>query len=268
MAVGFAEGEYDPPDKYSIREKDAHAWPEVFFPGIGWVEFEPTSGQPVLTRLPGDTTSTEQPFNDTQETTEQDDARRHSIPVEDTGEGSGSGAPPNSLQRLMLFFGLLVVIMVGFAAAYTTGMLDKIIRRARKVSRKSLPILLTNTYASLSINPPNWLRRWAFFSGLKPIERSFGVVFQSLHWLGVKTSPAQTPAETADTLAVYLPEVAEDIRSLLREYQLALYSQKHNNLKIARHAAELIRRQALRAAFYKRVTAFLAVFPHMFSKKP
>jgi transglutaminase-like putative cysteine protease len=35
---------------YHLLESDGHAWPEVFFPGYGWVEFEPTGGQPVLTR--------------------------------------------------------------------------------------------------------------------------------------------------------------------------------------------------------------------------
>jgi transglutaminase-like putative cysteine protease len=266
MVVGFAQGEYAPPDKYTVIEKDAHAWPEVYFPGIGWVEFEPTSGQPVLTRLPG-TTSTAQPFIPTPINGGQDNSGRSGIPAEGTGEGSGSGAPPNSFLRLMLFFGLLVVIMVGIAAAYTTGLLDKIIWRARQKFDKPLPVLLTDTYAGLAITPPDWLRRWAYFAGLKPIERSFGVVFQSLHWLGAKPSPSQTPAEAAAVLTAFLPEVAKETRSLLREYQHALYSQKHNDLNIARRAGKLIRRQALRTAFRQRVTAFRGAFLRTFSRK-
>jgi transglutaminase-like putative cysteine protease len=35
---------------YRILERDGHAWPEVYFPGYGWVEFEPTAGEPVLVR--------------------------------------------------------------------------------------------------------------------------------------------------------------------------------------------------------------------------
>lgn len=35
---------------YRILEKDGHAWPEVFFPGYGWIEFEPTGGEPPLNR--------------------------------------------------------------------------------------------------------------------------------------------------------------------------------------------------------------------------
>jgi hypothetical protein len=35
---------------YQLLESDGHAWPEVFFPGFGWVEFEPTGGEPPLNR--------------------------------------------------------------------------------------------------------------------------------------------------------------------------------------------------------------------------
>ena len=48
MVVGFAQGEFDPPNHYVVRQRDSHAWPEVYFPGIGWVEFEPTSNQAPL----------------------------------------------------------------------------------------------------------------------------------------------------------------------------------------------------------------------------
>ena len=56
MAVGFAEGE-SPSDlndsksiSYTVLNRDAHAWPEVYFPGIGWVEFEPTVSQNPIVR--------------------------------------------------------------------------------------------------------------------------------------------------------------------------------------------------------------------------
>jgi len=265
MVVGFAQGEYEPPDKYTIREKDAHAWPEVYFPGIGWVEFEPTSSQPVLTRLTG-ASPTEQSLIPTP-LTGQDNALPPN-PAEKTAAGSGSGAPPNSLLRLILYFVLLVVIMVGVVAAYTSGLLDKIIWRTRKIVSRPLPILLTDACTSLAIPPPVWLGRWAYFTSLKPIERSFRVVFQSLHWLGAQTSPAQTPAEAAAALTAHLPGVAEEVRSLLREYERALYSQRHYDLNIARLEIKLIRRQALRTAFRQRVTDFCSAFLRMFSRKP
>ncbi len=51
VAFGFATGTFDPgPGKYTVLQSDAHAWPELYFPGIGWVEFEPTASLPEIQR--------------------------------------------------------------------------------------------------------------------------------------------------------------------------------------------------------------------------
>ena len=45
---GFQLGQYNPiGDFFTVRAADAHSWVEVYFPGHGWVEFDPTpaSGQ-------------------------------------------------------------------------------------------------------------------------------------------------------------------------------------------------------------------------------
>jgi hypothetical protein len=38
---------------YHVRGLNAHAWPEVYFPGYGWIEFEPTASQPAIVRPRG-----------------------------------------------------------------------------------------------------------------------------------------------------------------------------------------------------------------------
>ena len=47
VAVGFTPGEEDPdaPGTYVVTGRNAHAWPEVYFAGVGWVPFEPTPGR-------------------------------------------------------------------------------------------------------------------------------------------------------------------------------------------------------------------------------
>lgn len=42
VAVGYLRGEQAQPGFWVVRAHDAHAWPELFFDGIGWVRFEPT----------------------------------------------------------------------------------------------------------------------------------------------------------------------------------------------------------------------------------
>ena len=48
---GYSSGSYDAPNaQYVVRELNAHSWPEIYFPEIGWIEFEPTASQPEIER--------------------------------------------------------------------------------------------------------------------------------------------------------------------------------------------------------------------------
>lgn len=54
VVSGYAEGSYDEESRlYFVSERDAHTWVEVFFPGLGWIEFEPTAGESQLNRPSG-----------------------------------------------------------------------------------------------------------------------------------------------------------------------------------------------------------------------
>ena len=57
VAVGFTQGTQGPDGLFQVEGKHAHAWPEVYFSGIGWVPFEPTPtrgapGDEVFTGVP------------------------------------------------------------------------------------------------------------------------------------------------------------------------------------------------------------------------
>jgi transglutaminase-like putative cysteine protease len=75
VAVGFTQG-LGGDGTYSVLGKNAHAWPEVWFDGLGWVAFEPTPGR----GAPGAQDYTGVAPN-------QDDA----VPPPATGDGNGDG---------------------------------------------------------------------------------------------------------------------------------------------------------------------------------
>lgn len=46
VAVGFTWGDFDPArGEYVVRGEHAHAWPEVYFSGVGWIVLDPTPGR-------------------------------------------------------------------------------------------------------------------------------------------------------------------------------------------------------------------------------
>lgn len=46
LVIGYVGGRYDQDeDRYLVAEAEAHSWPEVYFPEVGWIPFEPTAGR-------------------------------------------------------------------------------------------------------------------------------------------------------------------------------------------------------------------------------
>lgn len=268
MAVGYAQGEYNPPDQYTVRKKDAHAWPEVYFPGSGWVQFEPTSNQSPLVRPASGNLSTSQAFAPTpQGIPQSNNAHQTPIPIGEGETSHGSGTPPNTLLRLTILFLVSCILIIAGAVAYSFGAFDKLIAAARRAFQSPAPVLLKNSLENLALTPPNWLVRWAYFAGLSPTGRYFAVVYRSLRWLGEKSSVSRTPAEAAAALIGYIPKASKEIHILLEECQNSLYGQKPGNLTVAHRAADTIWRVSLRAAIRARWRAFEVIFERGFRRK-
>ena len=46
VVIGFTQGSYAGHNTWVVRTSDAHAWPELYFTGVGWLDFEPTPPNP------------------------------------------------------------------------------------------------------------------------------------------------------------------------------------------------------------------------------
>jgi len=227
MAVGFAHG--DPEGStYVVYRGDAHAWPEVFFPGYGWLEFEPTANQDPLVRA-----STVARTGG--------GAANPPLSVRREGEeGAGPEAGASSGQsgtRLFVdtFYGRALLLGIPLLSA---ALLVAVIYSLNPW--RSLPAYAAKALGGEGSPAPSWvdsLQRW---DRAEPIERAFASVNWSLSLLGEPQPPSATPAQRADALARLLPSATSEVRALEQELERGLYGQGGADLSLSRRYAIVI----------------------------
>jgi transglutaminase-like putative cysteine protease len=219
MAIGYAQGEFLPNEGFQVRVKDSHAWPEVFFPGIGWVEFEPTASQPETFRLEGgDDSDNETGINPDPffPPGGEEGAFSNLDDIEEIELGGGDTAEDQPF-RWFWIGGLLVILA---AALYLW------LRWHPEWIKIPLPLMLEKRMKERGAKTPRLLQSWARMVEGTPIERIFMTIQWMLWVLGKRVVGGLTPAEQMAVLVETVPEADESARTLLEEYQRAIYS-KH-----------------------------------------
>jgi transglutaminase-like putative cysteine protease len=245
MAVGFAQGEGFTtrdnnfpeeegitPGSYTVRKKNAHAWPEVYFPGIGWVEFEPTGNQNPLNRpvAPQDTGNITPPNANLL-------GEEILPPVRENTPGEVPD-PASSANGRLLYFLFLIPILI--ASATLTIYLSR-----HYAIPTRIPILLRAGFERSGAQVPLWVARWERWVSISPIEQAFESINFGLRLLKEPASIHATPVERADKLAAILPHMRNPIKVLLDEHQTSLYTSRTADVTEARRAAFEIRMQVI-----------------------
>jgi transglutaminase-like putative cysteine protease len=228
LAVGFAQGEGQN-DTYTVRQRDAHAWPEVYFPGVGWVEFEPTASQAALVR-PQAAPQTE------------DSSPGPALPQRNPIRDDEAAAPPtpsaltNAAQPLAQTVPLRALV-IGLSALGIV-LLIFLLRRYRLPTK--LPLYLSRALEGIDVPTPVWMENWSRWNQLSPVEQSFTSINLSLRWLGKPQPMDATPAERAATLKKLLPSASAHVEALRSELESALFTPRPANSSRARRASLLI----------------------------
>ena len=93
FATGYAVGAWDGFDRvWVVSEAEAHSWPEVLFPEVGWIPFEPTAGRPSLTRIGLPQASSSGPANAGQPTVDEIEAPGIDLELADAGLAAAARA--------------------------------------------------------------------------------------------------------------------------------------------------------------------------------
>lgn len=226
LAVGYAQGEANLQNSiYTVRERDLHAWPEVYFPGYGWIEFEPTGNQDPLERpieREDRPVAVSTPNNPIPQAPLLDDL----IPTVEPSEVEPVAAFSTSQLR---WFGTLTGI--GF---FILGM---ILLKRKLAPNTSMAAILKNSIERNGLNPPKWIMQWIILATLPPIELYFHSVNVCLGWLGRPQLAHITAAERAFLLERMMPTAVSSVQTLLREHQAAMFSPHKANEALARRAA-------------------------------
>jgi hypothetical protein len=177
---------------YTVAEANSFAWPEVYFPGLGWVEFNPTPSEPPVVRSAADgeffpSSSVDEQFID--------DA--FFLP---DGDAQGLGVP-DALDALVIeeesnFVSTLMVSIILAVVAF---------------------VLLTGSLFQYSWQ--HGLGRYAY-----PVQ-IWEKTLRLARWSRIRPRPQETPREVIDRLRQELPDV-EDLDFLGESYIRSRYGQK------------------------------------------
>jgi transglutaminase-like putative cysteine protease len=281
MAVGFAQGEREiPPNQlvppeagpvnpslgqiietstYIVRQKDAHAWPEVFFPKIGWIIFEPTVSQPPLYRPLGETQDTNNERTTGAETGPQNQPTESNpnlkLPDGNQNEPGGSHTTfwtvGNIIGLILLVFAVVILGLVFWQVRH--GFKFKPFFERISIA---VPERLEKGLRRLGIQPPHFLLNWIYVMKLPSLSRSYLEINHALGRIGKQPAIYDTPSERTATLVNAIPETASPASRLLTEYQTSIYSPHPANGEVAKKAGKEIRNLAWLAWFNKLLLRF------------
>lgn len=245
MVTGYAPGEYQSGGYYQVRAKDAHAWPEAYFPGIGWVEFEPTASLDTIYRPSGEERMDEE---DNELLRIRDDYERSALGEYPDGappplsglETPSSNEKTISLLRLQWLWVIILVVVASGALAGAWRL------EQRYFVTQKIPRAIKKIYIRYHLNTPRWLENWVRWSEITAVERAFHTINQSLTWLGKPQPPDVTALERAALLKELLPDSSDAIDTLAAAHEKTLYTPEPAHPASAVRAAWMIRCQALR----------------------
>jgi len=251
IAVGYAEGEQDPlNDSFTIRKRDSHAWPEVYFNDYGWVVFEPTVSQPAYILPAGLESAADYTRSEGQQDIpllddlpEMEEDLPGALPEDNVGGlEETDGGRFFRVNSTRLIWGMIIAFLMVLALTILILVRPSFF----KVDIKPLPVLLEEALIERGKNVPGWLRRWRYLAQMSSAEKAYHQLGQSIRIMGRSLNPAETPTERATMLTGFLPASAPFVEDIISEYHLDQYSNHILNEERSRNAGKQVIRLAIK----------------------
>ena len=200
LILGFGPGEQMEDAGFMVRDKDSHAWPEVYFPYVGWVPFEPT---PIYdTRVRG--------------------LPNNPLAYFDMPGGNEEGEPIEGLDGLEENPGELRNDKGGPLPG-GDGIRPPLTRHF------GTPLGMGGVFFALFLIVGAILMRvlwWSQYGGLREPSTAFERMRRLATFMGIPSPLSQTPYELAYSLSGVIPEATEDIHIICDSFVLQHYGGK------------------------------------------
>jgi len=145
VAVGFTSG-VPAGDHWEVGSKDAHAWPELYFPGVGWVRFEPTPRGDGQVDVPSYTTSSGRQISPTTTVTTAaaggnatgttDSAGNAKLQAENSDTGSQLGTPESAREKAARRGIVALIVLLALVALVPATKLVRTVLARRRAARR------------------------------------------------------------------------------------------------------------------------------------
>jgi transglutaminase-like putative cysteine protease len=242
LAVGYSQGERTN-DGFEIRLNNGHAWPEVYFAGIGWVPFEPTASEPDTPYMSGD-----EPGQETKQPEIQQTKPNPQPPVANQPQADESGkiADDRRTTNRWTLLTLLLIAALICGAGIWLGFKKNFWKKPPRISR-----LILKWLSALHWRIPNWLARWDWYNNLPEPGQQYVRLAKLAGLFRMSPDVPVTPYELLDTLEVYMPDSGRDISTFKAGLYNALYSSDPGYIDDKCRAAGTALLQAIWNAFWK-----------------
>ena len=240
LVAGYSEGTFSQKGQmYTVRVKDSHAWPEVYFTNLGWVIFEPTTIFPQQV-FPAGNITTEQTTPTAQLTTRTSpNSSNTSHPLKNKGIGEifngNLSVSLSCVLWMVLFFIIICLVIITYL----------FVRRQKRKGIVSFSAFINEWIRSGGGAIPQRIKEWENFLQMQTIEKNFRIVRLGLSRFDLPIRKSDTPQEQVQRLFGIIPESARPAKSLLKEYEKSVYGGRKPNLKESKKWIREIRRSIL-----------------------
>jgi transglutaminase-like putative cysteine protease len=249
LAVGYARGAFNLDEGvYEVRGLDAHAWPEVFFPSFGWVEFEPTASQSAIIRPESDPAGEEAGLPSPETAAGIEDAARDEAETGSPQDAAGSETSWGEVLFLVIAWGGLL------AAALV------VLFRFRPGTRTAVIAALLAAFRMAGLEPPPSLARgqpWAS----SPLARVYAEWSEWLRRLGLPLFPSQTPNERARDFSQAFPEGSSAAAVIVEAYNRERFARQSVSALESLAAWDSLERHLRRAWWDRLARRWLSLAP-------